>query len=71
MLQQTGFISFDGKDYYANEKGHLAKQTFFYVDGSKYYAKGDFTLAKNETITKWGKKYTFDENGRIAVEFLL
>ncbi len=63
---KTGFISFDGKDYYANEKGHLAKQTFFYVDGSKYYAKGDFTLAKNETITKWGKKYTFDENGRIV-----
>ena len=62
----TGFISFDGKDYYANEKGHLAKQTFFHVDGSKYYAKGDFTLAENETITKWGKKYTFDENGRIV-----
>ena len=33
------------------------------IDGNEYYAKGDRVLAKNETITKWGKKYTFDENG--------
>ena len=30
--------------------------------GNTYYAKADFTLAWNETIFKWGKNYTFDEN---------
>ena len=28
-----------------------------------FYVKADGHLAKNETLTKWGKKYTFDENG--------
>jgi hypothetical protein len=32
-------------------------------DGKRYYAKKGGALAKNETITKWLKKYTFDENG--------
>ena len=60
---QTGFISFDGKDYYAGADGELVKSDWI-VDGDHtYYAKADLTLAKNETIKKWGKKYSFDENG--------
>ena len=60
---QTGFASFDGKDYFFDGKGKLVKSGWIDVDGNRYYAKADGTLAKNETITKWFKKYTFDENG--------
>ena len=60
---QTGFASFDGKDYFFDGKGKLVKSDWIDVDGNRYYAKADGTLAKNETITKWFKKYTFDENG--------
>lgn len=59
----TGFFTVDGKDYYAKANGSMVRQNWITVGENKYYAKGDYTLAKNETITKWTKKYTFDENG--------
>ena len=61
---QTGFVTFEGKDYYCKpDKGTVVISDWIDVDGNRYYAKNDGTLAKNETITKWFKKYTFDENG--------
>ncbi len=60
---QTGFVSFQDKDYYCKDNGKLVKSDWITVDDNKYYAKSDGQLAKNETITKWFKKYTFDENG--------
>ena len=62
-VMQTGFASFDGKDYYFDAKGKMVKSAWIDVENDRYYAKADGTLAKNETITKWFKKYTFDENG--------
>jgi arabinogalactan endo-1,4-beta-galactosidase len=62
-LLQTGFVSFEGKDYYCKENGKIVKSDWITVGEDKYYAKSDGQLAKNETITKWFKKYTFDENG--------
>ncbi len=58
-----GFNDFAGGTYYSNEKGAVLKSTWINVGEDKYYAKADGRLAKNETLTKWGKKYTFDENG--------
>lgn len=63
---QTGFFTFEGNDYYANEKGALQKSTWITSGNDKYYAKADYTLAKDETITKWGKKYTFDKDGKLV-----
>ena len=55
-----------GEDYYFfTEKGAMVKKAWFEVDGQKHYAKADGKMAVNETITKWGKKYTFDENGNV------
>ncbi len=62
-VMQTGFVAYDGKDYYCDAKGHMLKNSWITVEGKKYYAKSDYTLAKTETIKKWGIKYTFDENG--------
>ncbi len=59
----VGFVTFDGKDVYTNQKGVLIKQAWIDEGANRYYAKKDGELAKNETITKWGKKYSFDENG--------
>ncbi len=63
---QTGFFTFEGNDYYANAKGALQKSTWIKVGEDKYYTKADYTLAKDETITKWGKKYTFDKDGKLV-----
>ncbi|WP_051544882.1 FMN-binding protein [Butyrivibrio sp. MC2021] len=61
----TGFNTFNGNDYYSKENGVIAKSYWIRLEDGTYYAKGDGRLAKNETIKKWGKKYTFDENGRL------
>ena len=61
-----GFNDFAGGTYYSNEKGAVVKSTWINVGEDKYYAKADGRLAKNETLTKWGKKYTFDENGLLV-----
>ena len=61
---QTGFTDFNGNTYYCKpSNGAIQKSTWITVDGKKYYAKDTGILAKNETITKWGAKYSFDENG--------
>ncbi len=61
----TGFNSFNGDDYYSKENGAIVKPNWIRLDEGTYYAKADGHLAKNETIKKWGKKYTFDENGKL------
>ncbi|SCX98024.1 hypothetical protein [Butyrivibrio sp. INlla14] len=52
-----------GATYYETEDGRLTKSTWITVGIDKYYTKSDGKLAKSETILKWGKRYTFDENG--------
>jgi glucan-binding YG repeat protein len=61
-----GFIDFGGKRYYGKDNGRIAKDYMFKVDGDTYYAKKDGTLAVSETITRYFKKYTFDENGKLV-----
>ena len=62
-VMATGMTDIDGARYYFGSKGHQVKQAWIKENGvNKYYAKADGKLAKSETITKWGKKYSFDEN---------
>ncbi len=64
----VGFFEFDGDRYYSNEKGVIRKSTWIKADDDKYYAKADGVLACNETIKKWGKSYSFDENCKLIVK---
>ncbi len=59
----TGFNNFDGATYFSNEKGKILKSTWIDAPTGRYYVKADGKLAKDETISKWGKKYTFDATG--------
>lgn len=61
-----GFTTYDGQRYYCKSNGRVAKDYMFTVDGYTYYAKKDGTLAVSETITRYFKKYTFDENGHLV-----
>ena len=60
-----GFTTYEGQRYYGKANGRVAKDYMFTVDGDTYYAKNDGTLAVSETITRYFKKYTFDENGKL------
>ena len=60
-----GFTTYEGQRYYGKANGRVAKDYMFTVDGDTYYAKNDGTLAVSETITRFFKKYTFDENGKL------
>ena len=50
-------------DYYFNNKGAMAKSDWITIDGNVHYFKADGKMAVSETITKWFKKYTFNEYG--------
>ncbi|WP_029230703.1 glycosyl hydrolase 53 family protein [Butyrivibrio sp. VCB2006] len=60
---QYGLVKIDDDYYFFNQNGALQKSNWFVIDGKKHYAKADGRMAINETITKWGVKYSFDENG--------
>ncbi len=62
-VMATGFTDIEGNTYYFKADGRLTKSTWITVGTDKYYTKSDGKLAKSETILKWGKRYTFDENG--------
>lgn len=60
---QTGFTDIDGNTYFFDQKGKMVESNWIDQNGKRYYAKKGGIIAKNETITKWFKKYSFDENG--------
>ncbi len=62
-VMQTGLTKIGEKMYFFKDNGHLVKSGWITDGDNKYYAKGDGVLAVNETIKKWGRSYTFDENG--------
>ena len=63
-VQAKATLFADGEDtYYANEKGIVVHSEFVtFSDGERYF-NADGKMVKNATITRWFKKYTFDENG--------
>ncbi|WP_029231365.1 Ig-like domain-containing protein [Butyrivibrio sp. VCB2006] len=65
-IMQTGFVDVDGKTYCLSDKGVLQTSAWIESGDYKYYAKSDGAMARNETITKWGQKYTFDELGHLV-----
>ncbi len=60
---QHGLVYIDGYYYYFNNKGEMAKSDWITIDGNVHYFKADGKMAVSETITKWFKKYTFNEFG--------
>ncbi len=58
----TGKTRIEGAYYFFKEAGKLVKSGWITEGENKYYAKADGKLAQSETISKWGKKYSFDEN---------
>ena len=63
MASDTLFDAEDGYTYYAAANGAIKKSTFVEIGDSTYYFNADGHMVKGTTITKWFKKYTFDENG--------
>ena len=53
----------DGYVYYANAKGHIVVSSFVDLDDGRHFFDKEGHMVKNATITRWLKKYTFDENG--------
>ena len=53
----------DGYVYYANAKGHIVVSDFVDLDDGRHFFDKEGHMVKNATITRWLKKYTFDENG--------
>jgi hypothetical protein len=62
-VMQTGFVDIDGDTYYFDEHGHQMHSYWVTEGGNKYYIQADGTMAKGISIRRWGKKYSFDDNG--------
>ena len=60
---QTGFVDIEDETYYFDAKGKKTSSIWVDEDGKRYFIKANGCMAKNETISRWGKKYTFDEEG--------
>ena len=61
-VMATGKTQIEGAYYFFKETGKLVKSGWITEGENKYYAKAGGKLAQSETISKWGKKYSFDEN---------
>ncbi len=62
QLKDT-LVTVDGYTYYLNAKGAVVKQDFVELQDGTHYFDGDGHMVVGRTMTKWLKKYTFDENG--------
>ena len=56
-------VKIDGDFYYFNAKAHMVKSDFVDLADGTHYFDGEGKMVIGRTITKWLKKYTFDENG--------
>ena len=56
-------VEIDGDIYYFNAKAHMVKSDFVDLADGTHYFDGEGKMVIGRTITKWLKKYTFDENG--------
>ncbi len=56
-------VTVDDSSYYFNEKGTMVKDKFVDLEDGTHYFDNAGKMVKNTTITRWFKKYTFDENG--------
>ena len=63
VLIKSAVFEVDGFKYYANEKGHIVRSTFVDLEDGRHYFDSESHMVIGRTITKWMKKYTFDENG--------
>ena len=63
---QTGFVDI-GDDTYLFDyfTGKQKKSVWGSTNDGTFYIKADGRMAKSETITRWGKEYSFNENGRL------
>ena len=61
-VMAVGKTEIEDAFYFFKADGKLVKSGWITDGENKYYAKADGKLAKSETIKKWGKKYSFDEN---------
>jgi beta-glucanase (GH16 family) len=63
VQQFDTMVDVDGYTYYLNAKGKLVISSFVdFEDGTRFF-DSEGHMAKDTTITRWFKKYTFDENG--------
>ena len=62
MLKSTTFEA-DGETYYVNNLGKLAKDKLVTLEDGLHYFDKDGHMVRNTTITKYFRKYTFDDNG--------
>ena len=60
---ETGFYTYNGKDYYSNKEGVMVTNQWIKTKSNKYYAKADGSIAKGKIIID-GVLEEFDKNGR-------
>lgn len=59
----SSLVTVDDRTCYFDAKGHMVKSKFVeFEEGRRYFDK-DGNMVRSATIKKWGKKYSFDENG--------
>jgi arabinogalactan endo-1,4-beta-galactosidase len=63
-LMQTGKVKVGDNYYFFNDKGVMKKSAFVTIDDARYYfgSEGKMVIG---SFSKWGRKYTTDENGLI------
>jgi alpha-amylase len=60
---KAAMVTVDGDTYYANDKGAIVHSEFVTFEDGERYFDSEGKMVKGTTITRWFKKYTFDENG--------
>ena len=63
VMVTESIVEEDGFKYYVNNKGHVVKSSFIDLEDGRHYFDNDGRMVIGRTMSKWGKKYSFDENG--------
>lgn len=62
---QTGWISFEGRSYYAGKNGRIYVKKWLTSGSSKYYFQKSGACAKKKWLKINGKHYYFDSSGKM------
>ena len=63
IRQYDTLVIADDNTYYLNSKGAVVKSSFVDFEEGRRFFDSEGHMVRNTTITRWFKKYTFDEEG--------
>ena len=63
IKQVNTMVTVDGETYYLDKNGIMQTNTFVTFEDGERFFDSEGHMVKGQTITRWFKSYTFDDNG--------